>query len=74
MEMFERVCWILAGWTLIEGTLVVVWPSGMVRLTQFLFRRWGSYLTTLDHADLRKIGGIEICFGLLLGGFLFWAT
>lgn len=74
METYEKLCWILVGWTLVEGTLVATWPSGMVRLTQVLFRKWGSYLTTLEHRDLRKIGLVEVSFGLLLGGYLLLAT
>ena len=73
MPVFDRLLWCLVGWTLIEGFLVMVWPTGMIRLTRRLFRTWSEALSTMALKDLRKIGLIEFCFGLLLGGYLLWA-
>jgi hypothetical protein len=73
MAIFEKICWFLSIWTTAEGSLVVLWPKGMVQLTRFLFPTWGELASTFERRDLRRIALIELAFGLLLGGYLLWA-
>lgn len=74
MQLFERFLWFLAGWTMIEGMLVMLCPSAMVRFAQYLFRRWGEAFASMDRKDLRALGLIEFSFGLLLCGYLVLAN
>jgi len=73
MDMYERILWVLASWTLVEGSGVLAWPRGAARLTRRIFPKWGAVLAELAPEELRKLGAVELAFGLLLGGYLFWA-
>lgn len=73
MEMYEKILWVLTGWTLVEGTWVLTWPKGSVWLTRKLFPKWGAFLEEMNPKELQKLGAVELGFGLLLGGYLLWA-
>jgi hypothetical protein len=73
MEIYEIILWVLTGWTLIEGSWILVWPKGAILLTRKLFPKWGGFLQEMELNELRKLGTVELIFGLLLGGYLLWA-
>lgn len=74
MQIYEMILWFLAGWTLIEGSCILIWPKGVIALTRKLFSSWGEVLSGMESLELRKLGAIEITFGLLLGAYLLWAA
>jgi hypothetical protein len=72
--MYEKILCALAIWTLAEGAVVMSWPKGAIAVSQKLFPKWGSVLAGMESSELRKLGGIELAFGLLLGSYLLWAN
>jgi hypothetical protein len=74
MDFYEKILGFITGWTLIEGVVVLCWPRGAMAVTQKLFPKWGGVLSEMELPDLRKMGLVEMGFGLLLGGYLLWAA
>jgi hypothetical protein len=74
MNLYENILWLFAIWTLIEGMLVCTLPSLSIRMTRALFPKWGNFLAETDPAYLRKLGLVELIFGLLLAGYLIGAA
>jgi len=74
MKIYETVMWVFALWALCEGTAVVGFPKLSLRVTRALFPKRSEFLERIQPEDLRKLGWIELAFGLLLGGYLLvWA-
>jgi uncharacterized protein YjeT (DUF2065 family) len=73
MEIYAKMLWTLSLWTLCEGSLVLLFPGLSIRITCKLFPKWGAFLTEMPTKDLRRLGAIELGFGLLLGAYLFFA-
>ena len=74
METFDKILWGIAIWTCLEGGSIAVCPTGTLRVTKKLFSKWGTVLEQMDRSELRQLGGIELIFGLFLGGYLWWAA
>jgi len=73
MTLFEKILWGITFWTLCEGAFVAAWPRGAIALTRRIFPGWGNMLAAMAHRDLRKLGAVELVFGILLGCYLLWA-
>lgn len=70
MDYYEKFLWGLSLWTVLEGAMVALVPGITCRITRKLFPRWGNLLEMMEITELRKMGAVELIFGLLLGGYL----
>lgn len=74
MKSYETILWILTAWTVGEGVMLLAWPGGAKALTKKCFSKWGAILEGIPGGEMRKLGAVELAFGLLLGGYLLWAA
>lgn len=74
MRIYESILWFFAAWTFIEGLLVLVCPSVMLKIARKLTPTWAEVLEGMERSQLRAMGGIEVGFGLCLSIYLLWAA
>lgn len=70
MEFYVKLLWGLSTWTLLEGSMVLLSPAGSIRLANRFFPKWGKYLEDMETSELRKMGAIELIFGVALAVYL----
>ena len=74
MNGFEWFLTILAGWALIEGSLILIAPGFMLAIVGRLFPGARRTFAEFTPAHFRIYGAIETGFGALLGVYLLWAV
>lgn len=72
MSVWVQLQWALAIWCTLEGLIVTCLPGVSRKINRLIFRRFSNELSQYSTEDLRKMGIIELIFGLALGSFLFW--
>lgn len=74
MDLYTKFLWALSAWALLEGCFVLTFPALSIRLSESLFPKWADYLKAIPQNDFRKMGAIELGFGLFMGSFLLLFT
>jgi len=74
MGHYTKFLWALSAWTLVEGCFRLTFPALSIQLSESLFPKWAEFLKDIPQNDFRKMGTIELGFGLFMGSFLFLFT
>lgn len=70
MNTYEKVLVAVAAWTFFEGLWVAAFPRAAAAVVRKLFPKLGAFLHETPPNELRKLGAIEMIFGLFLGIYL----
>ncbi len=73
LTLFEKIMILIATWTLVEGTMVLLTPEFCQKVASKIFPKFGKMVSDMPTSDFRKLGAVELAFGFLLGTYLYFS-
>ncbi|MCC5846552.1 MAG: hypothetical protein JJU29_00540 [Verrucomicrobia bacterium] len=73
LTLYEKLMVLIATWTFVEGTLVILTPGLCQKISARLFPKFGKMVADMSPNEFRRLGAVELLFGLLLGAYLYFS-